>query len=250
MIIHTPINNFGPSNKRQLSMAEERRKILIWDFDGTLAYRQGGWTGALIDVLRQSTPPVEADPEQVGACLQAGFPWHAPENPHPGLSADEWWEDMQPVFARAMRAAGVRNGQAYQMAQDVRGVYLKPSLWQRYNDAIPALEQLNARGWTHVLLSNHTPELPQLLDQLGLRSYFAQTFNSACTGYEKPNPKAFRAVLEWAGPGAICWMIGDEFYSDILGALEIGLPGILVRRSHPDAPMYCQSLSEIVARIE
>lgn len=230
-------------------MAEERRKVLIWDFDGTLAHRQGGWTGALMDVLTQTAPPVEPNPERVRACLQAGFPWHAPENPHPGLSAEEWWEDMQPVFARALRAGGATNGDVYHMAQGVRAAYLRPSVWRCYPDVAPALEQLSGLGWTHVLLSNHTPELPALLEKLGLDAYFAQTFNSARTGYEKPNPKAFRAVLEWAGPGAICWIIGDDFYSDILGALEIGLPGILVRKPHPDAPMFCANLSEIAARI-
>lgn len=232
-------------------MTEARRKILIWDFDGTLAHRQGGWTGAVVDVLQKSLPTVgEANPEKVHACLQAGFPWHAPENPHPGLSADEWWEDMQPVFARALRAGGARNGEAYLLANDVRGTYLNPTLWSCYPDTLPALEQLTERGWMHVLLTNHTPELPQLLKSLNLHAHFAQTFNSAVTGYEKPNPKAFRAVLDWAGPGAICWMIGDDFYSDILGALEIGLPGILVRRPHPDAPMYCKSLSELTSRID
>lgn len=231
-------------------MAEERRKILIWDFDGTLAQRRDGWAGALVEVLRQSEPGIEAQPEQMRPYLQSGFPWHAPENPHPGLSADEWWQDMQPVFARALRAGGLRNGDAFRAANGVRQAYLDPAEWQVFDDAAPALRQLTALGWTHVLLSNHTPELPALLSQLGLREHFTQAFISASTGYEKPNPKAFRAVLEWAGPDALCWMIGDDFYSDILGALEIGLPGILVRRPHPDAPMYCDSLACIAERIE
>lgn len=230
-------------------MTETRGKFMIWDFDGTLAWRPGGWAGAVLAVLRQHAPDTTLTTEQVSTYLQSGFPWHAPENPHPGLSPAEWWEDMQPVFVRALRSAGVRNGQAAAMAREIRPAYLDPSAWMRYEDAIPTLEALAARGWSHILLSNQAPELPTLLDQLGLSSYFETVFNSAQTGYEKPNPKAFREVLDWTGPGAVVWMVGDNFGVDILGALETGLPGILVRHPHPDAPMYCETLTEIEGKV-
>jgi phosphoglycolate phosphatase-like HAD superfamily hydrolase len=31
-------------------------KYLIWDFDGTLAYREGMWSGSLIEVLDREMP--------------------------------------------------------------------------------------------------------------------------------------------------------------------------------------------------
>ncbi len=230
-------------------MPNANRKYLIWDFDGTLAWRPGGWTGAVISILRQSSTGVSATPDQVRPYLQSGFPWHAPENPHPGLSPAEWWEDLQPVLARAFKGVGVTNGDCHVLARRVRAAYLDPHGWQRYNDSLPALGMLSARGWKHILLSNHVPELPDLLDCLGLTGFFIATFNSAETGYEKPNPKAFRNVLEWIGPGATAWMIGDSFASDVLGALEVGLPAILVRKPHKDAPIYCATLNEINEKV-
>lgn len=230
-------------------MSETRRKILIWDFDGTLAWRPGGWASAVLSVLHNSRPDLQVSAELVRPYLQSGFPWHAPENPHPGLTPQEWWEDLQPVFGRALRAAGVENGQVYELARLVRSAYIDPVCWQRYNDSLTALEMLSARGWQHVLLSNHNPELPLLLERLGLSSYFATVFNSAQTGYEKPNPKAFRAVMDWAGPETTMWMIGDNFGVDILGALEVGLPGILVRKFHEDAPIFCATLNEVVEKV-
>jgi putative hydrolase of the HAD superfamily len=230
-------------------MANFHNKYLIWDFEGTLAWRPGGWAGAVVSVLRRYHPEIEISPEKIRAYLQSGFPWHAPENAHPGLSPSEWWEDLQPVLARAFRSAGVQNGDSLKMAQDVRTVYLDPLSWQRYNDSLPVLEILSAKGWQHVLLSNNVPELPILLERLGLASYFIRLFNSAETGYEKPNPKAFRMVLDWIGPDSTVWMIGDNFGCDVLGGLEVGLPGILVRKPHPDAPIYCATLHEIPERI-
>lgn len=230
-------------------MLDAHNKYLIWDFDGTLAWRPGGWTGALLTVLRESHPQLKVPSGQIRPYLQSGFPWHAPENPHPGLSANDWWEDMQPVFARAFRSVGVENGEALSLARDVRQAYLDPLCWQRYKDSLPVLETLTARGWKHILLSNHSPELALLVDRLGLTEHFIAMFNSGETGYEKPNPKAFRQALEWIEPGSTTWMIGDSFGSDILGALEIGLPGILVRNPHPDAPMYCATLVELIEKL-
>jgi len=230
-------------------MANHHRKYLVWDFDGTLAWRPGGWTGAVLNVLHRSHPDLQTTSEKVRPYLQSGFPWHAPENSHPGLTPTEWWEDLQPVLSRAFRGAGVKNGDCMKLAGEVRTAYLDPLSWQRYNDSLPSLEVLSARGWKHVLLSNHVPELPFLLERLGLSSYFDRLFNSAETGYEKPNPKAFRTVLEWIGPDATVWMIGDDFACDILGGLEVGLPGILVRKPHPESPMYCATLSDIHQKI-
>jgi putative hydrolase of the HAD superfamily len=230
-------------------VAEGRPKFFIWDFDGTLAWRPGSWTGALVAVLRRYAPGLNVTAELVRPYLQSGFPWHAPENPHPGLSPSEWWDDLLPVFSRAVRAAGVQNGQAAAIAREVRTVYLDPATWQRYSDTLPALEMLSARGWKHILLTNHVPELPLLLDQLGLRGYFQAIFNSAETGYEKPNPRAFRAVMDWTGPDTSALVIGDNFGTDILGGLESGLPGILVRKPHPDAPIFCATLTEISEKV-
>lgn len=222
---------------------------LIWDFDGTLALRNGGWTGALLQVLKESHPDLKVTPEQIHPYLQSGFHWHAPENDHPGLSADEWWEDLYPVFIRAFRAAGLKNNDAFALASRVRMVYPNPHEWQCYPDTLKVLKTLASRGWKHILLSNHTPELPALLEHLRLKQHFAAVFNSAETGYEKPNPKAFRQVRDWMGPGITTWMIGDSYSSDIAGARQAGLPAILVHHPNQLADIYCETLSGIADKI-
>lgn len=199
----------------------------------------------MLKVLRQHTPGTSVSAEQLRPFLQSGFPWHAPENPHPGIDPNEWWEDMQPVFIRAFKGVGIQNKEAFSMAREIRPAYLDFAGWQCYNDTLTALELLSARGWKHVLLSNHVPELPLLLDRLGLSSYFAAVFNSGQTGYEKPNPKAFRNVMDWAAADSQLWVIGDNYQSDILGAKEVGLKAILVRKPHPDAEVFFATLPEI-----
>ncbi|MGH7576165.1 MAG: HAD-IA family hydrolase, partial [Longimicrobiales bacterium] len=41
-------------------------------------------------------------------------------------------------------------------------------------------------------------------------------------GYEKPNPRAFRHVLNAVGPSGPVWMIGDNPIADVAGAAAVG----------------------------
>jgi len=231
-------------------MPKSRKKYLLWDFDGTLAWREGGWTGALLQALKKAKIDLQLTPEQIRPYLQSGFPWHAPENAHPGISADDWWEDLYPLFVRAFRTAGVPSKDLFPLARKVRPAYLDLHAWKCFPDSIPTLEKLTASGWKHVLLTNHVPELDKLLKHLHLDTHFTATFNSAVTGYEKPNPKAFRNVLDWAGPNAEIWVIGDSYRTDIVGASEVNLPAILVRKPDPQAERYCAALDEIIDLIK
>ncbi len=97
------------------------------------------------------------------------------------------------------------------------------------------------------MLSNHVPELSDLLGHLAVRNFFAQVFNSAETGYEKPHPEAYRAVLKSIADAESLWMIGDNAVADIEGAAAVGIPGILVRKQHPNALYQCDNLSQVEA---
>ena len=173
-------------------------KALIWDFDGTLAYRQGGrWAGALLEVIRRADPGTEATEEQMRSCLQWGFPWLTPEQPHLNIrSAAQWWQAVLPIFQAAFQAAGSSPEQARRLAAQVRPVYTDPACWHLYDDVLPTLAHLSDRGWSHVMLSNHVPELHDIAQALGLVPYFQTILNSAEIGYEKPHPGAFQAALE------------------------------------------------------
>ena len=79
-------------------------QYLIWDFDGTLGYRSGMWSGTLVEVLRQEMPECPATVEDMRPYLQAGFPWHHSEQPHtPHKTAEAWWAALLPVFERAFQ---------------------------------------------------------------------------------------------------------------------------------------------------
>jgi len=226
------------------------KRYLIWDFDGTLAHREGPWTSALVEVLRQGAPECSATADDLRPHLQGGYPWHKPHQAYPIRSADQWWEDLAPVFERAFTEIGVRATQAHGLARQVRGVYVAPEHWRLFGDTISTLEMLSARGWTHLVLSNHVPELGVLVRHLGLDGHIHRIFNSAETGYEKPHPLAYHGVLEYItsqGGAEAVWMIGDSLAADVVGAEAVGILAILVRRHHPEAIHYCENLTGVPA---
>ncbi|MGC9395508.1 MAG: HAD family hydrolase [Anaerolineae bacterium] len=224
---------------------------LIWDFDGTLGYRisgssGGAWTTSLLETVTLARPDHTVTSEQLRSYLQAGFPWHQPEHPHPHLTTGElWWEALYPVLEKACRGVGLDADLARTVARRFRAVYLNLDDWRLFDDVLPTLDALSARGWTHAILSNHVPELGDIVRHLGLASRIAYLFNSAKTGYEKPHPRAFKIALETLPDLKTAWMIGDSFTADVQGAEQVGIPAILVRRPHPDADRYCESLADV-----
>lgn len=222
-------------------------KYLIWDFDGTLGYRQNGmWSATLLEILRQERPDFHVTMEQIRPYLQAGFPWHNPDRSHTEIkSVEQWWNALDELFEQAFLGIGINPDDVRFLAKQVRHVYPTLTSWRLFDDVLPTLEKLSALGWTHLVLSNHCPELRQIIHFLQLDKYILHIFNSAETGYEKPHRQAFMTLLAALGNIETIWMIGDSMESDILGADAVGLPGILVRKFHVKAEYYCATLNEI-----
>lgn len=223
-----------------------RAKVILWDFDGTLGYRDGGWSATLLDVLRTDRPETRATREDARALLRAGFPWHTPSVPHTDIrSADEWWARLTPVLARAFAGVGADKERCPDLVRQFRTRLCDSHAWRLYDDAVPVLTRLAAQGWTHRILSNHVPELEGIVRALGLSQLVKSVFCSALTGYEKPHPEAFRVPLRTFPTDSVVWMVGDNAEADVLGAEACGIPAILVRGPDARAKRYSQSLAGV-----
>jgi len=222
-------------------------KYLIWDFDGTLGYRQGGmWSATLLEIMRQADPECNVSLDQIMPGLHNGFPWHTPNQTHTEIqSSEQWWDALDEVFEQAFLAAGIDRDHARLFTKQVRIAYPDPAAWRLFDDVPAALGRLSSLGWIHLILSNHVPELRQIIQALDLDQHITGLFNSAETGYEKPHRQAFLSMLRTLAQIDSIWMIGDNLEVDIWGAKATGLPGILVRNFHRKARYYCETLTQI-----
>ena len=205
-------------------------QAVLWDFDGTLATRPGLWSACVVEVLDAHVPAHAVTRPQVAESLRSGFPWHRWDVVHADLcDPDDWWAPVLALVADAIIGAGAAPQVASTAVVEFREAFLDPSRWQVYPDSVEALKLSASAGWRNVIVSNHVPELPDLVDSLGLGDHVHDVLTSGRHGYEKPHPGAFRLALEAAGRPTTVWMVGDNPIADIAGAAQLGIPGILTR---------------------
>jgi len=209
-------------------------KVMLWDFDRTLAYREDGWSATMAHLAAAQGYPL--DPDSVRPHLAGAFPWDRPGEDHRHFcEADVWWIRMSARIARVYRCCGLPDDLANMLASRFRAAYLNLERWHVYADTVPALDTLARAGWVHVVCSNHVPELPQLVEALGFAGYLERVVSSAMVGWEKPHPAIYRAALDGLAAPQDAWMAGDNYQADVAGPQRLGIRGILVRREHPDA---------------
>lgn len=222
-------------------------KLLLWDFDGTLAYRDGMWAACLAETLEASEPGRGVIADDLRPLLRDGFPWHSHEVPHPELStAEAWWESVEAVLARAYEGVGLAAGRARELASEAHLRYVDCGVgWSLFDDTLAVLDELREDSWSHAILSNHVPELRRLVEGLGLAELMGAVLSSAETGYEKPHPQAFALALERFGNPEQVWMIGDNPVADVAGAEAVGIPAILARTEAATANRHAATLHDV-----
>ncbi len=209
-------------------------ELFVFDFDGTLAHRPGMWSQCLFDVLDTHLPGHGVDVAELRVHLHDGFPWHAPDTPHPELGEpDAWWAQIGDLVTRAYRSVGVDPSDALPLPRLVRQHYCDAAVFQLYDDTVVALEAVRTARARSIILSNHVPELAAIIRDLGLDPLIDEVFSSAVTGYEKPHPDAFRQALGGIDPLRAC-MIGDNPVADKTGAESVGMTAMLVRHRAAD----------------
>lgn len=209
-------------------------RVVICDFDGTLAYRRGHWPDCLVEILDEHLPGHGRTADAFRARMHRGFRWHEWETEHERITEPRaWWAPVEAIAASAFVETGFSTADAERLAARLPEIYLRRGRWSLFADSCDALALTRAAGWTNVVLSNHCPELPALLSSLGLDGLVERVFNSATSGFEKPHPEAFRGAIAALGSPRQAWMVGDQPRADVEGAEAVGIPAILVRTDAP-----------------
>ncbi|WP_169089376.1 HAD family hydrolase [Paenibacillus sp. PL91] len=102
-----------------------------------------------------------------------------------------------------------------------------------YEDTFKALHSLHT-NYPLMLLTNGTPDLQKekLFGVSGLSAFFSHIVISGEVGCGKPSPKIFEHCMELAGlTPEQCLMVGDNLFTDILGASRSGIASAWLNRS-------------------
>jgi HAD superfamily hydrolase (TIGR01549 family) len=139
----------------------------------------------------------------------------------------EFWNDF---YAEGFRRLGITQDVTF-AADKIRERFQRAEFETLFDDVIPTLDALTARGIPLGILSNFSANLEDVLRQVGIHHYFRFFIVSAVAGVEKPDPRIFELTARAANqPREEIVYIGDSIFHDIAGAQRAGMNAILVDR--------------------
>lgn len=227
---------------------------LLWDFDGTLASRPRMWATACMAAVHARLGACPIGLDELDAHLGHGMPWHRPSLAYPDLgTAELWWQAVRDRITAVLISHGCTPNEASLVAEDVQDAIIDPTGYELFPDVHDALDLAEQAGWRSAVVSNHIPELADVLHGLAIGHRLDWVLTSAAIGYEKPHPQIFQQALERVRTNGV-WMIGDNEQADCAGATAVGIPAIHLRHSpsshQPHAADAIAAVELILARAE
>ena len=164
------------------------------------------------------------DPRRYGDAREAAI---ATLKRHPELEHDD--EIWIAFTERIIRGMGGDADEAYECAVEMTRAWERSHNFELYEDALPVLDDLRARGLKLGLLSNSSRDLDEFVAHHCLDVDAA--LSSAAHGKTKPDASIFRAVLERLGVEPVdAAMVGDSLEDDVEGARALGMQAFLLAR--------------------
>lgn len=103
--------------------------------------------------------------------------------------------------------------------------------YRLFDDVMPALLQLRAAGIQTAVVSNADRDVTVVAIHFAFADRMDLIVTSALVGYEKPDPRTFRAAFEPLGVDpARALHVGDQPKSDVIGACDVGMQAALIDR--------------------
>ena len=155
----------------------------------------------------------------------------------------ESWLDLRKQCAQVLAEALQEKRRDFNLSLENCAEVLSDSIRFRvFPEAQRVLEKLKQRGVAMGVVSNWDYELPQILENVGLKQYFSFVLSSAEVGSAKPAPQIFERA--WQLARAIrpqlqrddCIYIGDNLYKDVEPAQRIGWTPLWLVRKKRDLP--------------
>jgi putative hydrolase of the HAD superfamily len=135
---------------------------------------------------------------------------------------------------------------------EVRAAMLDALVFRPFDDVVPALRDLRARGVGVVAASNWDCSLGEAMARVGLGELLDGAVSSAVAGVAKPDPAVFLAALRLAGCAPEeALFVGDSVENDVRGAEAVGMRALLIARDGPPPPGVeaIRSLHDLAALI-
>lgn len=219
------------TEQRPQPRANGRTRAVFFDFYNTLARFDP--PREQVQVKACAEFGISVDPHAICRAYVAADEFMVKENARCSLAtrAEEetrrFWSEYESILIREAGAQATPKT-ALQVFLRVRQLGGRFALFE---DVLPALAALKAKGVKLGMISNLHRDLGELCARLGMAEFFDFYVTSGEVGAEKPDPRVFLAALQKAEarPDEAIH-VGDQYHSDVVGAQNVGIRPILVDR--------------------
>lgn len=199
-------------------------QAIIWDFDGTLTRRPDMWCTSIAEAC-QLAGALDVTPADFDNTAYLYLPWNTKQLCHPHAeSAELWWHafltHVRPLVAERVNRTVV---DMEAVLHAVRKLALDPQRYEVLTESTIAVTRISASGLPQYVLSNHVPELDEIVSDL-FPYRFREVWSSGRIGFEKPREEIFRYALDRIPfPADTVLMVGDDYYRDLEPARTLGM---------------------------
>ena len=233
-----------------------RITTLLFDLDGTLIHQHPSSLDVLFTILDEHLVPVMATAHRETQQFMFRYWAKSKELKQDkrmyGELTEEFWLHY---LKRKLWAAGLTELQTTDLAPVIQKELIeryKPEVFIS-DDVRPTLKTLRGLGYKMGLISNRQNPIEAEVKELGFKSYFDFSFTSGDVQLTKPDPEIFEHALYLAESGPeISAYIGDNYYTDIVGAQNAGIYPVLFdpRNIFPDVECHrIYKISDLVSTI-
>ena len=150
-------------------------KAIFWDFHGTLALPRHMWSESVFGAAEEASASLlDFSLEDVKPYTQAKwYPWDRYDEDFSALTGEKWWAFMYAELERIYGRLGLDSETAKTAARGARKRLSDPKRYALYPDAEETLRKCLKAGWKNILLSNHIPELSDIVRALGIEKLFS-----------------------------------------------------------------------------
>ena len=222
---------------------------VLFDLDGTLIHQHPTSLDILFSLLDEHLVPVMAaayrDTQQFVYRYWASSNEMMQDQKMYGEGTDEFWLHY---MKRKLWAAGLTELQTRDLAST-----LQDELLERYkpevailDDVRPTLKALRRQGYKMGLVSNRKKSIEGEVKEYGFEPFFDFYFTSGDVEVWKPDPAIFdhAVFLSESDPESTTY-IGDNYFTDVVGAQNAGLHPILYDPRNIFPEVECQKIFTI-----
>jgi putative hydrolase of the HAD superfamily len=208
-------------------MTTRRYKAVLFDLDGTLRANQPEGFEAFVE--HAGRVGLALTEHQIKICEREAHRYWASARVDADIARFDqrgFWVNYNQLLLDAMNAGGDCADCAHRI-QDLFDDYQPQDVV--FADARPVLQTLRNAGYVLGLVSNRAEDLRPRVESYGLLEFFDFTLSAGEAGCYKPDPPIFYKALAMANAQAgESVYIGDNFFADVVGALNIGMDAILI----------------------